>query len=277
MSSIYSDRDGSLTFPTIKTENTTSYNYKSCQRYYEYLHNGMNEMCDDSLMSTLQNETIAKILSKLQPDLSLLSQSKVEQILQNNLEIIKCENISAIKQSILDYVLKNNRERIRLNILIPPHDLSEWGYSLLPFSATLSWNNRLQKAWNSINNSSYFVNSSIIEMLCLWQNYNHYRLFCIPLKLDKDRINLKKTNGTKKKRFIEPMRIEEFDAEQAEHLEFVRNIFVNNWYNESVNIMKKYVEEQGLDSSDKSTITLFCAIAAFMRNKLCEIVYESLR
>eukprot|EP01084_Bolivina_argentea_P071865 130564_1 len=41
--------------------------------------------------------------------------------------------------------------------------------------------------------------------------------------------------------------------------------------------MKRYVEENGLDSSEPSTLKLFSAIAAFMSRELCEIVYESLK
>eukprot|EP01084_Bolivina_argentea_P144671 253766_1 len=173
-----------LPFFQIKNvSNELKYKYsKSCQRYYEYLHNRMNEIS----VNILQNEMIGNIFSKLEPDLTLLSQEKVEEILENNLNDIQCEFECGFKQAILDYVLKNNRERIRLNILIPPHDMHEWGYALLPFSAPLSWNNKLQKVWNSMNNSSYFVNICIIQMLSLWQNYKHYRLFCVPLKLEKD-------------------------------------------------------------------------------------------
>ena len=72
------------------------------------------------------------------------------------------------------------------------------------------------------------------------------------------------------------MTIQEFRDQQEEHLEYVRNIFVNNWYTEVVSIMKKYVEENQLDSSELSTLKLFNAIAAFMSRQLCEIVYKSL-
>jgi len=84
-------------------------------------------------------------------------------------------------------------------------------------------------------------------------------------------------NTMNSKKYLLPMTIQEFRESQEVHLESVRSIFVNNWYNDSVNIMKRYVEENQLDSSEKSTLSLFAAIAAFMSRQLTEIVYESIK
>ena len=194
-----------------------------------------------------------------------------------------------------------------MEIHIPPHHIHEWGYSPLPFSAPLSWGQSLQTSWNSINQCSYFVNKGILEMLSLWQNYKHFRLFFIPNTLKQDQQQNKITkpmleteqnennenaeneqkekenkpkisdiNQHKKHNYIMSMSIQQFRDQQEEHLTIVRNIFINNWYNDCVLIMKRYVEENGLDSSETSTMNLFSAINAFMSRQLCQIVYQSL-
>ena len=47
----------------------------------------------------------------------------------------------------------------------------------------------------------------------------------------------------------------------AEHLDCMRN-------------MKKYVEENALESSEPATLRLFSAVAAFMSRQLCDVVYR---
>ena len=265
----------------------------SCKRYNEYIHQQMPH----DFIPPLSDAVIAKILNKLEPDLTLITQDKVEEILEENLNVIQSENLIAIKQSIMDYILKNNAERARLNILIPPHHIAEWGYSPLPFSAPLSWGERLQSAWTSINESSCFLNRGIIEMAELWQHYKDYRLFGQPNALkntegftsmqnidaqssednEQKEENKNHISDIRTKKYCMPLNIQQFRDQQEEHLETVRSIFVNTWHNDCVIIMKRFVEENQLDSSDESTMSLFRSIAAFMSRQLTEIVYESVK
>jgi len=265
----------------------------SCRRYHEYIQHRMPH----DFIPPIGDDLIAKILAKLEPDLTLISQCRVEQILEENLKCIQSQNLVAAKQSILDYILRSSTERVRLGIAVPPHHIAEWGYSPLPFSAPLSWGQRLQDSWSSMNASSYFANRGIIEMLSLWQKYKRHRLFGTASPLpDDDRLDLaaaapmnpcsesadSETVGhltesmATRRSFSLPMTIQEFRDYQEEHLERTRSLFVNNWYNDAVGVMKKYVEENALDSSEESTLRLFNAIAAFMARQLCEIVYHSL-
>jgi len=273
----------------------------SCKRYHEYIHHQMPQ----DFIQRISDDVITKILNKLEPDLRWITQEQVEAVLDENLRTVQTENVIAVKQSILDYILKNHNERIRLDIRIPPHHVADYGHAPLPYAAPASWSGNIQQSWTAITESSYFVNRGIIELLALWQNYQHYRLFGKPaaLKQDYDEtfniappstgppqsptesdtvtteqptpINNNKANHDAS--YLMPMTLQQFREQQAKHLEFVRNVFLNHWYNDAVNIMKKYVEENGCDSSEKSTLNLLSSVAAFMSRNLCEIVYESLK
>jgi len=73
----------------------------SCERYHEYVHSRMG----DDFIPPLRDDLIAKILAKLEPDLTLISQASVEQVLSANLSLIQAQNVVAMKRAILDYVL----------------------------------------------------------------------------------------------------------------------------------------------------------------------------
>ena len=288
---------------------------KSCQRYYHYITS--DTLISESILPSLEEATIARILNKLEPDLSVLHQSEIENTLELNLENIQNDYKLAMRQAIVDYVLKNTFERQRLDIKIPPllAENKQWGRAILPVTAPLAWRSALQYAWQVINENSYFVNPCMIDILSIWQKYCQFSLFAKPVhstQVDKYKQTLTKNlqqyldeaidagfanhdhnnmgNVTSKhgqpssslkdnllpKVATLPMHITDYQEFHNSHLEYIKEVFCNQWWNECANVLKSFVEENNLESSEPETMLLFQCVQALMSQQLCQIVTKSL-
>ncbi|ETO18628.1 hypothetical protein RFI_18634, partial [Reticulomyxa filosa] len=259
--------------------------FTSCQRYHEYVTNENN--MDSKLLFPLEDSVIQRILDKLQLNMKYAHLHRVNDIVQQNLQLIKQQRIVAIKQAILDYVLKNPFERERLNIFIPPLLVSfiSFYYLLLlllfiffffvckvrikgaPLKKKTSkwicneshpWHKAIDEQWHMFATYSYFISKSAVVMLPLFENAL-------------SRTELFDTSCDS------PLSVKEFEEKQETFMEKGRSQVMNDYYKEACSYWKRYVEEHTYFENDSEMATqLFNCVSALMCQQLTSVVYHSL-
>lgn len=226
---------------------------RSLMRYQYYVEN----LISGDATSPIKEEWIRNSLSLLSTNISsYVDDSRVEELVREMLVEMRDDYKISMKRSILDYVLRNTEERARLAITAPPvASRPDWGMGEAPHAPPRSWRGPIQRAYQSLSQNLFINNPAMVELLEIWQKYEHYLLVDLP---SEDKL---------------PITVQEFAMMQEKHLKSVQKIFIKDWGDEVEEVFDRYAKTNGL--TDENSVRFFESVATIMSNQLRTIVQRS--